>query len=275
MIRRIATAAAAGALALTGLAAFGAGAATAVTQITAGAGSSIHCNAVKAKAFISPALKDNWVQADHASDPNVAVRAIPDTTFASNGPTTVTGKVKISGCSGVVKQGSVTATVKKITAVLSTDPAHPGLANPATCTALVNMAPPAPTDAQYKFTLVYKSGTKGVTIADSNLSGVSLAAAGVGFQASGGTISGSFAGGSSTTQANIDGKTLTAFLSSSGLGHVVSSTNPKDGAKPCQAALKLKAAKGGKHPKPAQASLKPPKGLFKIGIASGSFDASR
>ncbi len=182
----------------------------------------------------------------------------------------MSGKTSISGCTGVVKQGSLTATVKKITVLLTTDPAHPGLANPATCVALVNMAPPAPTDAQYKLNAVYKSGTKGVTIADTNITDVSLGSSGAGFAVTGGTITGSFAGGTTHTQANVDSKTLTAFLSSSGLGHVVSSTNPSVGAKPCQAALKVKTKKG-----VSTASLKPPKGISKIGIASGSFTASR
>ncbi len=266
MFRRIATAGVAGALALGGLAVFGVGAANAVTVITAGPGSHISCNTVKSKATIAPALKDNWVQADHSSDPDPAFRAIPNTTFSSLGPVTVAGKSSISGCTGTVVQGANTATVKKITVFLTGDPAHPGLANPATCAALVNPAPPAPTDKKYAIDAQFKSGTKGFSIADMHATNVSLTQAGVGFDVGGGTITGSFAGGTSTSHVNVDSKTITAFLSSSGLGHVVTSTNPSTGAKPCQASAKNKKGVW---------SLKPPKGITKIGVASGTFVADK
>jgi hypothetical protein len=263
MIRKLATAAAAGALALTGLAVFGAGTSGAATVITAGAGSHISCNTVKAKATIAPALKDNWVKSQHSGDSDAGFAAIPDTTFASNGPVAVAGKTSVSGCTGTAVQGANTATIKKITVTLTTDPAHPGLANPATCVALVNMAPPAPTDAQYLVSAQFKSGTKGFSIADMHVSNVALAAAGAGFNVSGGTITGSFAGGTSTTHVNVDGKTLTAFLSSS-FFTTLTHSNAATAGKPCQASAKSKKGVWG---------LKAPKGISKIGVASGTFAA--
>jgi hypothetical protein len=263
MFRRIATAGVAGALALAGLAVFGVGTASAVTVITAGAGSHITCNTIKSKASLSPALKDNWVMADHSSDPNVAFRAIPNTTFAANGPETVSGKSSISGCTGTVVQGANSATVKKITVFLTGDPAHPGLANPATCTALVNPAPPAPTDKKYAIDAQFKSGTKGFSITDMHATNVSLNSAGAGFDVTGGTITGSFGGGTSTTHVNIDGKTLAAFVSSSFVTHLTSA-NAATAGKPCQASAKQKKGVW---------SLKAPKGVSKIGVASGTFQA--
>jgi hypothetical protein len=263
MIRRIATAATAGALALGGLAAFGLGSASAATVITAGAGSHLSCTTIKSKSTLSPALKDNWVKADHSSDTDTGFKNIPDTTFSSLGPETVNGKTSISGCTGTVVQGANSATVKKITVILSGDPAHPGLANPATCVALVNPAAPAPTDKKYVVDAAFKSGTKGFSIANMHATNVSLTGAGAGFDVGGGTITGSFAGGTSTTHANVDGKTLTAFLSSSYFTTLTHS-NAATAGKPCQASAKLKKGVW---------SLKPPKGISKIGIASGTFHA--
>lgn len=267
MIRKIAVAATAGALALGGLAAFGAGTAGAVTQVTAGAGSSITCTTIKAKATLSPALKDNWVKADHATDPDLAFRNIPDTTFASIGPVAVGATTKASTCSGTITGPGAPAggiLVKKATLTLSGDPAFPGLSNPATCKALTHPAPPAPTDAKYKVTVAWSSGTKGFTIAPTTATGVGLQNAGVGFAIGGGTITGSFAGGSSTTQANVDAKTLGYFLTSAGFATYDSTTAKVKHQ--CQAQAKSKKGVW---------SLKAPKGIAKIGVASGSVHFQR
>jgi len=261
MIRRIATATAAGALALGVLGVTGMGSAGAVVQITAGPGSHINCTTLSAKATLAPALTDAWVQSEHSSDTDAGFRAIPDnSSWVMNGPVSVSSKTKVSGCTGTVVQGSNSATVKKATLTLITDPAHPGLANPATCYALVNPAPPAPTDAQYIADVLWSSGTKGFTIAPSHATGVTLQPAGVGFAVGGGTISGSFAGGTSSTQANVDGKTAGAFVSSRFYTHLTSAT-AKSGGKPCQASAKNKKGVW---------SLKAPKGIAKIKIGDGS-----
>jgi hypothetical protein len=267
MVRRLLIAATAGAVALAGLAVAGAGTASAVTVITAGPGSHVTCSTLKAKASLTPALKDNWVKADHASDPDPVFAAIPDTSFASNGPVTVDSKTKATGCTGTVVQGANSAIVKKATLYLKTNPAHPGLPNPATCEALVNPGDPQPTDANYVVDVQWKSGTKGFTIADSHAVGVTLQNSGLGFAVGGGTITGSFAGGTSLTQANVDGKTLSAFLTASFYTHLTSTNYKTTAYKPCQAKLK------GKNKKGVQTwSLKPPKGLNKIKIASGSVE---
>src|SRR6478736_6461422 len=80
MIRKIAMAGAAGAVALSGLAVLGGGTAGAgPIVITAGPGSSLDCNLAAATAKVKPALKDDWIKADHQSDPNAQVRALPNT----------------------------------------------------------------------------------------------------------------------------------------------------------------------------------------------------
>jgi hypothetical protein len=274
MIRRIAVAATAGALALGGLAAFGVGTASAAVVITAGSGSNITCTTIKAKAALAPALKDNWVKADHSGDSNTAFAAIPDTTFASNGPVTVTSTTKASTCSGTVTDGTNTATVKKATLVLKSNPADPGSGNPATCEALVNPAPPVGTpgdpggDASYIVDVTWASGTKGFSIAPTHAVGIGLQNSGAGFAVGGGTITGSFAGGSSTTQANVDAKTTTAFLSASFYTNLLAPvTSANAGTKrACQATAKQKKGVW---------SLKAPKGIKKIGIANGSVHFQR
>ena len=130
----------------------------------------------------------------------------------------------------------------------------------------MNPPPPNPaTDAQYLVNAKYKSGTKGFSIADSNLSGVGIHNAGAGFDVNGGSIAGSFAGGTGNTHADADGKSITAFVSSSFYTHLTSA-NAKTGGKPCQASAKNKKGVW---------SLKAPKGIAKIGIASGTVDFSR
>ncbi|MGZ4801380.1 MAG: hypothetical protein ACXV9P_02145 [Acidimicrobiia bacterium] len=264
MMKRIVVAASAFTLVAGGLAVAGldpAGAAK--PTITAGPGSHVNCH-ISSKAKLSPALKDNWIQADHQSDPDPRVRAIPNTTFASNGPVFVSSKTKTVSCSGTVTDGTNTAPVTGLKVTLVTDPAHPGTTDPATCANLV--APSSPSTARYNAFIKYKAS--GAKVSDSTITDASIGNSGAGFAVTGGTISGSFAGGTSSTQANVDGTTLGMFISSTAISpNAVSSTSPNGGV-PCQASLKSS---------PKAVKLKKPKGIKKIGIDSSSstIDISR
>ncbi|HEY3725343.1 MAG TPA: hypothetical protein VGN59_18460 [Acidimicrobiia bacterium] len=267
MIRKLATAAAAGAIALSGLVAFGVGSASAASiQITATTGSHITCSAIKSKAVLSVALRDPWVQSDHSGDSDPSFAAIPDNnSWVLNGPVLVSApKAKATSCTGTVTDGAGhTASVKEVDLALSTDPAHPGSPDPATCAGLV--APTGPSTAQFTTSITYKSATKGFTIAPTAGTGLVQSSEGAGFRINGGTLTGSFAGsGHSSTLANVDSKTLTAFLSSSAL---TPRTSANAGTKfACQASAKNKKGVW---------SLKAPKGITKLGIASGSVDLSK
>jgi hypothetical protein len=255
MFRRTLIAAATTALAVGGLVGGSAVEASAKTPLITATSGNVNCS-ITAKVKLSPSLKNNWVQSEHSSDPNAAVRAIPNTTFAQNGPVLTTAKAKSVSCSGTASQGSVTATVTGAKISLANDPAHPGGTSPATCTALLTNNPPS--TAQYISTIKWKA--TGAKLADTTITGSTIAPSGLGFAVTGGTVTGSFAGGSSNSQANVDGATITAITAGP-----PSSSSPDNG--PCHARLKLKAATS---KKPASASLKNPKGLKKIGIPSGT-----
>ncbi len=269
MIRKTVIAASAGAVAVAGLAALGGGTAYAgKVTVTAGPGSSVSCS-ITGKAKISPALKDNWVKADHQDDANAAVRALPDTSFASNGPVSVSSKSS-GTCTGTATDGTNSTSVTAAKISLVTSPTNPGGTDPATCANLVAPDEENPSTARYNVSIKWKAAPN--KIADTTVTNAEISSAGGAFGVSGGTITGSFAGGTSNTSANPDGATIAAFLSSTAIQpKLVSSSNPSGGT-PCQASLKAKAAT---DKKPATASLKAPKGVKKIGLASGSFTISR
>jgi hypothetical protein len=256
MFRRTLIAATTTALAVGGMVGGAAVSASAKTSVITATSGNVNCS-ITAKAKLSPSLKNNWMKSDHQTDPNPAVRAIPDTVFASNGPVTVTSKAKTVSCTGTASQGSITATVTGAKISLTNDPAHPGGTSPATCTALLTNNPPS--TAKYISTIKWKA--TGAKLTDTTVTDSTIAPSGLGFAITGGTITGSFAGGSSNSQANVDGATITAITAGP-----TSSTSPDNG--PCQPRVKAKAASGSK---PASASLKAPKGLKKIGIPNGTF----
>ncbi|MGZ4691544.1 MAG: hypothetical protein ACXVKA_07865 [Acidimicrobiia bacterium] len=211
---------------------------------------------ITGKVKLHPGLKNNWVQADHQTDPNAAVRAIPNTTIAQNGPISTTGKVKSVSCTGSASNGTVTAPVTKAKVTLSVDPLHPGSTNPATCTALLTNVPPNTA----KYVLSVQWTATGAKLVNTTITGAGIAPSGLGFAVTGGTVTGSFATGSSTAQVNVDGATILAVTAPA-----PSSTATDTG--PCHARLKLK---GATATKPASARLIPAKGLKKIGVVAGS-----
>jgi hypothetical protein len=262
MIRRIALAAAAGALALGGLAVAGNGVANAAPpSISVATSANIKCN-ITATATLSPALKNNWVQAQHqpSSTPpesNANVNAIPDTTFAVSGPTTTSAKAKSISCdpSSTATDGTNTAQIVslKITLGQSTPAVdNPPLQPDGTCTGLTAGTAPEDTAATYGSHVTFK--TTGAKLAPTDVAGSSIAPSGFGFAITGGTITGSMAGGNSKSQAYIDGATIAAVGAAP-----ANSTQPTPSSTTCQASLKIK---------PTSATLKAPKGLKKIIITN-------
>ncbi|MBF6558581.1 MAG: hypothetical protein IVW52_21030 [Acidimicrobiales bacterium] len=221
--------------------------------VTAGPGSNISCN-ITAKVKLTPSLKNNWIQSQHTTDPDAAVRAIVDTTFAANGPVIIS--VKGSGtCTGTVTDGVNTLPVTSVKFSVTNDPAHLGSATPATCSSLVSGMPPS--TAQYDSSIKYAA--TGGKVTPTTVTGQTIPPAS--FNITGGTVSGSFAGGTSSANGVPDTTTVNAVLQAP-----ATSTNPVPSFPQCEASIKIKPA--GKHPETA--TLKAPKGLKKVGIVAGS-----
>jgi len=273
MIRRIALAGAAGALALGALAASGiGGAGAATTTITAADSANISCT-ITAKAKLAPALKNNWDQQAHEAgdgETNPYVQAIPDTKFNTDGDNVVSSKAKSISCTGTMTQGAVVATITGVQASLTNDtPAvdNPPLQDDNTCAGLLAGTAPGDTAATYKTDLKFKA--TGAKVATAQITGSGLAPAGIGFGVTGGTITGSLAGGNGKTQGNLaDGDTLTQVTSPP-----ASSSQPIPNGIKCEASLKIKADKPG-QPGTGSATLKAPKGLKKIAIGQSFLDPS-
>ena len=220
--------------------------------IEAGSGSSISCS-ITASVKLTPPLKNDWVAAAHASDPDPAVVDLPDTTFASNGPELVL--LKGTGtCTGTVTDGVNTASVTGIKFELGNDPGHLGNSSEATCLSLVTGIPPS--TAEYDTLIQYTSPTAKIfptTVTDETIPPAS-------FSTEGGVITGSFAGGSSSSVGVPDSTTIGAITQGA-----PTSTDPVPAYPQCQPSLKLKTGKTG-----PEATLKAPKGLKKISLVTGS-----
>jgi len=267
MIRRIALAGVAGALALGGLAASGIGTAGAATvTITTATSANISCT-ITAKAKLSPALKNSWDQQAHEAadgETNADVSAIPDTKFSTDGDNHVSSKAKSLSCTGSATDGTNTAAVTGVKITLGDGTAavdNPPLQEDNTCSGLLAGTQPGDVAATYTSTISFKAS--GAKLAPTTASGQTIAPAGVGFAVTGGTLSGSLAGGNGKTQANIsDTNTIPAVTAPA-----ATSTSPTPN-RTCESNLKIKT--GAHH----AASLKGPKGLKKIGVGQSSLDPS-
>jgi hypothetical protein len=273
MIRRIALAGAAGALALAGLAASGIGGAGAAPVVVTNATSANISCTIATTAKIAPALKNNWDQQAHEAadgETNPYVQAIPDTKFNTDGPNSVSAKAKSITCSGSATDGTNTATVTGVQLTLlggtqAID--NPPLQDDNTCAGLLAGTAPEDTAATYNADIKFK--TSGAKLPNTTVSGLALAPAGIGFGLTGGTTSGSIAGGNVKTQANLaSGDTLAQVTSPP-----ASSSQPVPNGPQCEATLKVKADKPGK-PGTGSASLKAPKGLKKIPVGQSFLDPS-
>ena len=273
MIRRIALAGAAGALALAGLAATGlGGAGAAPIIINTATSANISCT-IASTAKLSPALKNNWDQQAHEAadgETNPYVQAIPDTKFNTDAPNTVSSKAKSISCTGSATDGTNTATITGVQVTLSNDVAaidNPPLQDDNTCAGLLAGTAPEDTAATYKSDVKFK--TTGAKMVNATATGIALAPAGIGFGLTGGTWAGSLAGGNGKTQANLaSGDTLAQVTSPP-----ASSSQPVPNGPQCEATLKVKADKPGK-PGTGSASLKAPKGLKKIPVGQSFLDPS-
>ncbi len=207
MFKRLLVGTAAVIIGTTGLVAVTAGVSGASKPtITAGPGSSVSCN-ITASVKLSPSLKNDWVAADHSTDPDPAVVALPNTTFGTDGPVIVS--LKGSGtCTGTVTDGVNTASVTAVKFTLTNDPAHLGNSSEATCSSLVTGMPPS--TAEYDTTISYSSSSAKITpttITDETIPPAS-------FSTEGGTISGSFAGGTASSAGTPDSTTIGAVTQS-------------------------------------------------------------
>jgi len=261
MIRKLALAAATLSLA------FGAAVATATTAtagglvVTAGPGSSVTCT-ITSTAKLSVKLKNNWVKADHATDPDVNVQNIPDTDFAGP-PVPVTTKATAKGtCTGTAVDATTPANTLPVTKVKITATTTSAGTDPPTCGSLLTLASGSTFfDATVKF-----SATGGKVTSSTLHAGVGalIDVHGFGFQLiadgnNGTSVTGSFAGGSAITNAYVDAGTLAALT-----GTAASSTTPKTTA--CEASLKIK------KPNTPDETVKlvKPKGFNKIVIGAAA-----
>ncbi len=259
MIRKIALAGAAAALALAGLTAIGIGPAWAtpptITNVTS---ATVQC-ADTSTAKLSPSLKNNWVKANHSGDSVAAVKNLPNTKFNTDGNITISANAKSTSCTGSVTGNSVSASVAAVKLALGGGTQavdNPPLQDDNTCAGLLAGTAPEDVGATYNATVTFKTVPGGNKVAPSTLTGLTITPAGVGFAITGGTISGSLAGGNAKTTAFVGTDTVTAITAAA-----ATSAHPVPTSTACQASLKLKTKKG-----VTTASLKGPKGLKKIPI---------
>lgn len=220
--------------------------------ITAGAGSSISCT-ITAGVKLSVPLKNDWVKSAHSTDPVAAVAALANTQFAGNGPEVVTIKGK-GTCTGTVTDGTNTASVTAVKFSVTNDPAFMGSTGEATCSGLLTNTPPS--TAKYDSTISYTSPTAKITPSTVTQQVIPPAS----FNLSGGTVSGSFAGGTVGALGVPDSTTISALTQAA-----PTSANPVPAFPQCQPSLKVKTTKTG-----TTATLKAPKGLKKISMIAGS-----
>jgi len=269
MIRKFVLTASAVALAAGSIGLATAGTASArpnAAPITAGAGSSLSCDTLVSKVGVKPSLEDDWVKADHSSDPDPKVVALPNTSYAPSPPEHISGKASSASCSGsTAKAGALTTTITKIAVTLADEAAHPTTTD-GSCIGLADSALGigSPSTAEYKVTIKYTASPLKVnptTITDA------VIPSGTGnFTISGGTVTGSFAG-STNLQISAGAAASTINLFSQELaGTTATSTSP---AAPnvCQAGLKIKGP--GTGPKDSAALVKP-KGLKAIALDPSS-----
>ena len=261
MIKTVIKSTLAASLVAGGLFALTAGPASAATiKVTAGSGSSISCS-ITATAKLKPALKNDWVASQHSTDPQAVIAALPNTTFASASPAATSGK-GLGTCTGTATDGVNTLPVTGVSFKISTDPANPGV-GPATCASLL-------TGGTAKYVITIKYTATGGKVNPTTITGATLTPqiSPQGFVFAGGTITGSFAGGSDSS---------TALISPAAVDPVLLQA-PETGAQAlagsftslgCQPTLKVKAVKGDPTTI-ASATLKAPKGFKGITVISGS-----
>ena len=228
-------------------------ASAAAVKVTAGTGSTVSCN-LTASAKLNPALKSDWVASQHSADPQTVIKALPNTTFASPSPV-VTSAKGTGTCTGSATDGVNTLPVTAVSLKIATDPAHPGT-GPSTCASLLSGS-----TALFNATLKYTA--TGGKVNSTTITDMSFAPSlsPLGFKFSGGTIAGSFAGGTARALGAVDPSLVTVVTQA-----------PETGAQAlagsyislgCQPTLKVKALKTDPSTI-GTATLKAPKGLKKV-----------
>ncbi len=223
--------------------------------IVAGTGSSASCD-LAATAKLSPALKNDWTASPGDSVP--AVAALPNTPFASPGPV-VTSAKGTGTCTGTATDGTNSTTitgVKKLT--ISVDPAHPGSSAEATCANLL-----AGSTAEFDTTIEWSSTSDSVanTVVTDSVIGTSYSP--IGFTFTGGTVTGSFAGGSVSSLGVVPPSLVAEVTQPQETGAQAEANSYTSLG--CEPTLKVKTNSHG-----TTATLKGPKGLKEIVISSGS-----
>jgi hypothetical protein len=292
MIRKIALAGAGAALALAGVAALATPASAGKPAVTSITSASIQCDLLPTKAGVAPALKNNWVAANHNGindvgpavangDPvrqetgpgasyndtetNAHVKALPNAKFSTDGNNTVSSKSKTASCTGSVTGPAGTFAVTSMGIQLANDTF--GVDNNPqntdnTCQGLLAGTPANDVAATYKATITPK--LNGATMAASVTNGLSLVAGGggaIGFQISttpGSVTTGPLAGTNSKTTAYVSGDVLTAVGQ---LPATSAAPAPSKLGAQCEGSLKIKADTAKKA---GSATLKGPKGFKKI-----------
>lgn len=266
MIRKLAIGVATVSLAAAGIVATGGGVASAATPVLTGITSAnVDCN-ITAKATLVPALKNNWVKAQHTGDASAAVVALPDTQFAALNTANNTSAKSKGTCSGTITGPSsagvatMSVTAAKIglaTTTQSIDNAPLNNNGGSTCTGL--LAGTAGEDVAAKYTSTVSLKGSGAKLPTFSIVGSSVTPAGLGFSVTGGTASAPATGATGASQANVDTATLLAVTAGPPTSTVPSTSK-------CQPGLKVKTKQS-----VTTATLKAPKGLKKLVIANGTF----
>jgi hypothetical protein len=295
MIRKIALAGASAAVALAGVAALSGTASAAPITVTSVTSASIQCDLAPTTAKISPALKNNWVAANHNglndvgpaaagadsnlqevghggtwndNEANAHVKALPNTKFSTDGNNTVSSKSKTASCTGSVTAPNGTFPVASLKIQLlnftnGTD--NPPLNTDNTCSGLLAGTPAGDVGATYSAIIEPKLVGAKMSPKTSQTDGLNLVAGGggaIGFQISGGTTTGPLAGSNSKTTAYVP---LSVVATVGATPATSAAPVPAGTGTQCQASLKIKADKPGK---PGSASLKGPKGFKKIPVGA-------
>jgi hypothetical protein len=262
MLKIVVKTALAASLAAGGMVALTAGVASAKSvTITAGTGSSASCG-LNATAKLAPALKNNWNQdtTDNADHP--AVAALPTTVYAANGPVAISAKSTGACTTGTATDGTNTANLSAAGVSIAAVPGT-GSTDPASCANLI--ADSATSTQKFDLAIKWSTTTAGAKITPTTITNESLgiSTSPVGFGFSGGTITGSFAGGTVNAVAAVSADLIAAVTQPQETGdQAASNTYTSLG---CEPTIKYKAAS---TKKPESASLKAPKGLKSIVVSS-------
>jgi hypothetical protein len=259
MFKTVIKSALAASLAAGGLIALSAGVASAApVTVTAGAGSSLSC-ALNASAKLNPSLKNSWNKT--TSDTIPAVNNLPTTAFASPGPVSIASKGSGTGCTGTAKQGTNSTSILSYKLVTTAVPGT-GSTDPASCANLISDS----ASSTQKFDSTIKWVGSPFKIAPTTITGqgLSVSSSPVGFEFSGGTITGSFAGGNVSATAAVSSALIAAVSQPQETGsQALAGTYTSLG---CEPTLKVKAPSS-KVPD-GTAALKAPKGLKAIIVSS-------